>query len=295
VHRMLAEVVLAQRAHSRELYVRHDQPPGDVRVSHGEATSARRGRNRRGTMACMSRGGRPTDAAIRVFIVRRPDGRCAECGEGLLPGQMIVPQRKVTAEAAEPAESSASRHALCLECAGLGRLEFLARGDAATTRRAAKYSPLRAVVLKWSTARKQYERQGILASGEAIERAEAECLADAPLRQRRQVREAERHAALDERYVEQFARAVLRQFPACPPGQAHDIAAHACLRNSGRVGRSAAAKDLDDHAVRLAVVAHVRHVQTNYESLLARGIDRLDAREAVRGDVDDVLDRWVSG
>ena len=255
------------------------------------ATFARR------KMWCMSSGAAPAENEVIVFIVRRPDGHCAECGEELLSGQMIVPERKrqagtEAAETAEAAEASA-RGALCLECAGLARLEFLPRGDAATTRRAAKYSPLRAVVLKWSTARKQYERQGILASAEAIERAEAECLADAPLRERRQLRDAARRSALDADFVEQFAQAVLRQFPACPPAQARDVAAHACVRSSGRVGRCAAAKDLDDHAVRLAVVAHVRHVHTKYESLLARGMDRLDAREAIRGDVDDVLERWA--
>jgi len=61
---------------------------------------------------------------------------------------------------------------LCLDCADLGHLVFLPSGDAALTRRAKKASRLCAVVVRWSRSRKRYERQGILAEAEAIERAE---------------------------------------------------------------------------------------------------------------------------
>ena len=50
--------------------------------------------------------------------------------------------------------------ALCLDCADLGHLEFLPSGDAALTRRATKASRLSAVVVRWSTRRNRYERQG---------------------------------------------------------------------------------------------------------------------------------------
>jgi len=45
-------------------------------------------------------------------------------------------------------------------------------------------------------------------------------------------------------------------------------------------------------AVRLAVVAHVRHDETRYDELLARGVERWDARDRVRENVDRVLSRW---
>src|SRR5260370_22196886 len=48
--------------------------------------------------------------------------------------------------------------ALCLSCADLDHLIFLPSGDAALTRRARKHALLSAVVLKWSRARKHYER-----------------------------------------------------------------------------------------------------------------------------------------
>lgn len=74
---------------------------------------------------------------------------------------------------------------LCLDCADLGHLVFLPSGDAALTRRAKRASRLSAVVVRWSRARKRYERQGILVEAEALERAENECLADAEVRARR--------------------------------------------------------------------------------------------------------------
>jgi hypothetical protein len=49
---------------------------------------------------------------------------------------------------------------------------------------------------------------------------------------------------------------------------------------------------LDESAVRLAVVASVRHEDTGYDKLLMSGVPRADAREQVRPDVDQVLDAW---
>ncbi len=184
------------------------------------------------------------------------------------------------------------RGALCLTCADLDHLIFLPPGDAALTRRAHKHSTLSAVVLQWSRARKRYERQGLLVEAQALELAETECLADSDARQRRQERAAIRRAELDEEYVAQFARKVRELYPGCPAGRENAIAEHACLKYSGRVGRSAAAKDLEPEAIRLAVIAHIRHAETNYDRLLGGGYDRQDARAQVTGDIDRVLERW---
>ena len=81
---------------------------------------------------------------------------CADCGTAHDRGELL------TMDDAGP---------LCLACADLAHLEFLARGDTALTRRARKYSALSAVVLRWSTHRRRYERQGIVAESDAIERA----------------------------------------------------------------------------------------------------------------------------
>ena len=184
------------------------------------------------------------------------------------------------------------RGALCLTCADLDHLLFLSSGDAALTRRARQHSTLAAVVLKWSRARKRYERQGLLVEEHALARAEAECLNDAEARSRRREREAERRAELDAEFVTRFAQRIRELFPGCPSDRAEGIATHACQKYSGRVGRSAAAKCLDQDAVQLAVAAHVRHGETGYDALLARGIERWEARDHVRQDVDRVLRRW---
>lgn len=181
---------------------------------------------------------------------------------------------------------------LCLDCADLGHLEFLPSGDAAMTRRAKKASGLSAVVVRWSRSRKRYERQGILAETEAIEFAEQECLADAELRARRRERDEARRADEDERFQAELADAVLTLFPGCATDRANSIARHAATRGSSRIGRSAAGRALDPDAVRLAVVASVRHVDTNYDELLMSGVERGAARDRVCDRVEDVLNVW---
>jgi hypothetical protein len=39
-------------------------------------------------------------------------------------------------------------------------------------------------------------------------------------------------------------------------------------------------------------MAHIRHAETDYDNLLAHGVDRQDARFQVSDDVDRVLARW---
>ena len=214
---------------------------------------------------------------LKVFISHR-DSTCDECGEELGHGAWIILRR--------------DKGALCLSCADLDHLIFLPPGDAALTRRARKHSILVAVVLKWSRARKRYERQGILVESHALEKAEQECLADTEIRARRKERETEKRTLIDREYVEKFAARVRHLFPRCPAGRETVIAEHACLKYSGRVGRSAAAKGLDKEAVRLAVVAHIRHAETDYDLLLARGHERWDARNEIDGEVYRILRKW---
>jgi hypothetical protein len=219
-----------------------------------------------------------TTSDIRVFITRR-DVTCGECGEALGRHAWITLDRE--------------RGALCLACADLDHLLFLPAGDAALTRRAKKHSILSAVVLEWSRARERYERQGLLVEEAGLIQAEQECFADADARERRREREAERRAQEDQEYIASFAAAVREAFPACPPNRERIIAEHACRKYSDRVGRSAAAKKLDAEAVRLAVIAHVRHAETNYDQLLSQGYERRNARAEVEGEVARVLARWA--
>lgn len=214
---------------------------------------------------------------LKVFITIH-ETTCSECGAELGRHAWIF---------------LAGEHgALCLSCADLDHLLFLPPGDAALTRRTHKHSTLSAVVLEWSRARKRYERQGLLVEAQALEQAEQECLADQEVRQRRQEREALRRLELDAGYVVKFAQRVRELYPGCPEGRENEIAEHACLKYSGRVGRSAAAKSLDSNAIRLAVIAHVRHAESDYDQLLADGHERQEARAQVASEIDQVLERW---
>jgi len=181
---------------------------------------------------------------------------------------------------------------LCMDCADLGHLDFLPSGDAALTRRAKRASTLSAVVVRWSRSRKRYERQGILAEPEAIDRAEQECFSDAEVRARRRERDEVRRANEDVRFQAEFAAAIREQFPGCPTDRAEAIARHAATRGSGRVGRSAAGRALDPDAVLIAVVASVRHLDTDYDELLMSGVDREKARDQVWERVEDMLNSW---
>lgn len=93
-----------------------------------------------------------------------------------------------------------------------------------------------------------------------------------------------------------FGRAIREQFPGCPAGEARKIAEHACQKYSGHErsggGRSAAAKQFDSEAVRLAVIAHIRHARTDYDELLNQLGDRMLARAEVRDQVGEILRKW---
>jgi hypothetical protein len=214
---------------------------------------------------------------IKVFISHR-DSKCDECGEKLGRQAWITLER--------------DKGALCLSCSDLDHLTFLPTGDAALTRRSRKHSMLSAVVLKFSRARRRYERQGLLVEEEALQQAEAECLADSEVRARRREREEERRAEQDQQYIQAFRNRVREIFSHCPAGREQEIAEHACQKYSGRVGRAAFAKSLDEAAVHLAVIAHIRHRETNYDELLGEGLDRGEARAIVRASVDQIVDRW---
>ncbi len=213
---------------------------------------------------------------ILVFQVRK-ETACTDCGEELRKGRLL------RLEGEGP---------LCLSCADLDHLVFLPRGDTALTRRATRHSGLSAVVLRWSTARKHYERQGTLVESEALDRAEQECVGDEELRERRRERAAERREELDAAYVAEFARRLRERYPSSPSDTETRVAEHACRKFSGRVGRTASAKEFAPEALDFAIRAHVRHVHSGYDAFLQKGIDRADARAAVREQVEGVLASW---
>lgn len=213
--------------------------------------------------------------AVFVAIAEK---KCSECAQELVRGEFFLPKP--------------DNKLLCLACAELDELEFLPSGDPALTRRAGKYSKVSYLVLKFSKARKRFERQGMLVDPTAIDQAEKECVADQSVRQLRQARNQIRIQGLDQDYIKQFAAAIRQRYPQCPANRELLIAQHACQRHSGRVGRSAAAKEFEAKMIDLAVGAHIRHQETNYDEMLLGLMDRDTARELVWEKVQRVLARW---
>jgi hypothetical protein len=210
-----------------------------------------------------------------VVVSPLKDWTCAACGSA--DGGWLVME---------------DRGPVCMSCGDLDHLVFLPSGDAALTRRARKHSGLSAVLVRFSRARKRYERQGVLVEESALEQAEAECLADEDARALRRERERERRSREDVEFQRELASEIRRLFPGCPPARAKEIARHTGDRGSGRVGRTAAARALDRRAVTLAVVAAVRHGETDYDALLMAGVERFEARDHVRAHVEHVLETW---
>ncbi len=218
----------------------------------------------------------PTEKDLVVFKIVR-DSECSDCHEELGKGRFL------TMENGKP---------LCMKCADLDHLLFLSSGDAALTRRAKKHSRLWAVVVRFSRARKRYERQGLLVEEESLAEAEEECLADSDLREARRIRDEERRAEEDEVLAEKMEVRLKEIFPGCPAAEARIIAQHTGVRGSGRVGRCAAGRNLEEEALQLAALAYIRHRHTNYDSLLMDGMERGVARQVVREKIEETLRHW---
>lgn len=221
----------------------------------------------------------PVDGLEVVQVVSQPLV-CAECRHLLGRGDLAHFE---------------AQKALCLGCALLDQLVLLPSGDVALTRRASARSKVKAVVVEWSRRGKRYERRGTLVEPEALRLARLECETDAAQRAQQRAQAAVRREAEDQAYIVSFTREVKRLFPGCPLSEARKIAAHACAKHSGRVGRTAAAKELDEEMVRLAVIAHVRHLHTDYDRIIARTRDKRGARDRIRNKVTAVLQEWERG
>jgi hypothetical protein len=202
-----------------------------------------------------------TEQPVVFQIVRASE--CSECGAGIERDSFLFME---------------AEQALCLPCARFDHLEYLPSGDAALTRRAAKYSGRTAVVVRFSRSRGRYERQGILVERAGLEKAEQECTLDADDREAARARGAAQRRVQDKELIARMTKQIEALFPGCPPSEAAEIATDAAVRGSGRVGRTAAGRNLEEGALYAAVAAAIRHRHTAYDTLLAQGLDRVDAR-----------------
>jgi len=80
------------------------------------------------------------------------------------------------------------------------------------------------------------------------------------------------------------AKALRRLVPMIPFNEAEEVKQLAGQRHMRALPVSV--------AVWLALVAHIRHVHTDYDQLMDEGYDRDAARHFVMDDINDVLQRW---
>jgi len=114
------------------------------------------------------------------------------------------------------------------------------------------------------------------------------------VRARRKASDAERRADQDEPLARSMADGSRRLFPRCPRKR-HSHRAACDVAENGRVGRTAAAKEMEERPLVLAVVAAVRHGYTRYDDLLMSGMERAKRSAAGRGEVDRILADWHGG
>jgi len=134
--------------------------------------------------------------------------------------------------------------------------------------------------------------QGILVERAGLEKAEQECAADAGERATARARGATLRCEQDRELVAGMTRQIATLFPGCPPRDAAAIAEYIAVRGSGRIGRTAAGRSLEESALAAAVAAAVRHKHTGYDMLLAAGLGRPLARQQVADQVQAILAAW---
>lgn len=215
---------------------------------------------------------------LLVHVITDKQGKtCAECELGMPEGEWMFQEN------GQP---------LCLSCADLDHLEFLPSGDATLSRRTKKYSGLSAIVMDFNRRRKRYQRLGLLATREGIEQARDSMESDAGKREKQRAAATLRRERDDTELVESVTIQINRLFPSCPIDDAKQIAEHTAERGSGRVGRSEAGREADAKAVKLAVIAHIRHIHTPYDQMLMKGVPRREARTEIQSTVQAKLRQW---
>ncbi len=216
---------------------------------------------------------------LSLYVSRRPSVICLKCGLTIVQGKMILAEDE-------------KKRGWCAACADVKSLELLPPGDAAMTRRSKKYSSRTVVVQQWNNKRKRYERLGQFVEPEAILKARAECESDSADREAKNAKAAVKRTIEDREYRQRFAVEIRQLFPSMPAGRETAIAEHACEKYSGRVGRTASAKEFDEDMITRAVIAHVRHTETNYDNEFGKGKRKREIREEIRPEINLMIRRW---
>lgn len=97
----------------------------------------------------------------------------------------------------------------------------------------------------------------------------------------------------DESIAKSFQKEIMKEFPQIPSESLRKTLKIALEKGKGKVGRTG---KLDvRRKVQLAVRAHIRHCETDYDTLLRNGVAREDARKQVEAKIQDVFKAWRGG
>ena len=214
-----------------------------------------------------------------IFLTKKESLKCSTCQKRIPLGQRYV------------AETEKHR-GTCFSCSPFAKLTLLKPGNAALTRRSKKFSNYCGVLFEWNRRRKRFERKGQYVEATAITKAEESCAEDEKERALKNEKAAVKRAAQDKIYIAEFSKAIRELYPNCPKNREVAIATHACEKYSGRVGRTAKAKEFDKKMIDLAVEAHIRHMETNYDSQFGTGKTKRMIRSDVKQDITSTLRKW---
>lgn len=214
-----------------------------------------------------------------IYLTKREKLHCHKCKKPISKGKAFVAEQE-------------DYNGLCFACSPFAEYEFLPPGNAALTRRSKKHSAMCAVLLEWNNRRRRYERKGQYVEATAIVKAEKECAADKDVRAIKNKKAAEIRVVQDAAYIKDFGKAIREHYPNCPHKREFAIAQHACEKYSGRVGRSAAAKQFDAEMIDRAVEAHIRHAETNYDAQFGKGLRKKEIRAGLSTTIKRILASW---
>lgn len=214
-----------------------------------------------------------------IYLTKKEKLSCNKCKVPILKGGEFVAETE-------------NHKGTCFKCSDFTTYTFLPSGNAALTRRSKKHSEKCGVLLTWNQRSKRFERKGQYIEASALETAKKECAADAPIRAEKNEKAAVKRAEQDEIYIAEFALEILKHYPSCPKNREIEIATHACEKHSGRVGRTADAKKFDKNMIDLAVEAHIRHIETNYDDAFGKGIKKKQIRTSLKFEIMQIMIKW---
>jgi hypothetical protein len=214
-----------------------------------------------------------------IYLTKREKLHCQKCKKVIPKGKAFVAEKE-------------DYNGLCLSCSPFASYTLLPPGNVALTRRSKKHSKLCGVLLFWNQRRRRYERKGQYVEAKAIVQAEKECSSYEVIRANNNVKAAEKRLVQDKVYIQEFGKAIRAYYPNCPAKREFEIATHSCEKYSGRVGRTAAAKQFDTNMIDLAVEAHIRHTETNYDARFGKGMRKRLIRADLKGSIERIMLSW---